>query len=49
MLDSVRADFDLAGVELEMGPLELDGARGVGTGVYIRDPDGNRVELRYYA
>lgn len=38
-----------AGVELEMGPLELDGARGVGTGVYIRDPDGNRVELRYYA
>ena len=24
------------------------GARGIGTSVYIEDPDGNTVELRYY-
>jgi glyoxylase I family protein len=37
-----------AGVEIEAGPMTLSGARGDGTSVYIRDPDGNRVELRYY-
>ncbi len=35
-------------VEVEMGPADLFGARGVGRGLYIRDPDGNRVELRTY-
>jgi glyoxylase I family protein len=34
--------------EVEMGPADLFGARGVGRGVYLRDPDGNRVELRTY-
>jgi catechol 2,3-dioxygenase-like lactoylglutathione lyase family enzyme len=36
-------DFDV-----ELGPTDLYGARGVGRGVYVRDPDGNRVELRTY-
>jgi glyoxylase I family protein len=35
-------------VEVEMGPADLFGARGVGRGLYLRDPDGNRVELRTY-
>jgi len=35
--------------EIEMGPADLFGARGQGRGVYLRDPDGNRVELRTYA
>jgi len=35
--------------EVEMGPLDLFGARGTGRGLYIADPDGNRVELRTYA
>ena len=35
--------------EVEMGPADLFGARGVGRGLYIKDPDGNRVELRTYA
>lgn len=35
-------------VEVEMGPADLWGARGVGRGVYLLDPDGNRVELRTY-
>jgi catechol 2,3-dioxygenase-like lactoylglutathione lyase family enzyme len=34
--------------EIEMGPADLFGARGMGRGVYTHDPDGNRVELRSY-
>ena len=30
------------------GPLDLFGARGQGRGLYVRDPDGNVVELRTY-
>lgn len=33
---------------VEMGPADLFGARGQGRGVYIRDPDDNRVEIRTY-
>ena len=35
--------FDVVG-----GPAELFGARGMGIGLYVRDPDGNVIELRYY-
>ncbi len=35
--------FDVVG-----GPAELFGARGQGIGLYVRDPDGNVVELRHY-
>jgi glyoxylase I family protein len=34
--------------DVEMGPADLFGARGTGRGLYIRDPVGNRVELRTY-
>lgn len=34
--------------EVEMGPADLYGAQGIGRGLYTRDPDGNRVELRTY-
>ena len=30
------------------GPAELWGARGPGRGLYVRDPEGNVVELRTY-
>lgn len=33
---------------VQMGPADLFGARGTGRGLYISDPDGNRVELRTY-
>ena len=31
------------------GPSKLFGARGEGVGLYVRDPDGNVIELRHYA
>lgn len=34
--------------QIEMGPAQLSGARGLGDGAYVRDPDGHRVELRTY-
>jgi extradiol dioxygenase family protein len=46
--DAQLARLAAAGVEIELGPMMLSGARGEGTSIYIRDPDGNRVELRYY-
>jgi catechol 2,3-dioxygenase-like lactoylglutathione lyase family enzyme len=30
------------------GPVPRSGARGMGTSVYVRDPDGTVVELRHY-
>jgi len=35
-------------VEVESGPADLWGARGMGRGLYLLDPDGNRLELRTY-
>jgi len=35
--------FDVVG-----GPSVLFGAQGNGVGLYVRDPDGNVVELRHY-
>jgi catechol 2,3-dioxygenase-like lactoylglutathione lyase family enzyme len=36
------------GVEVELGPVERTGARGAGTSVYFRDPDGSLLELIVY-
>jgi catechol 2,3-dioxygenase-like lactoylglutathione lyase family enzyme len=34
--------------EVLEGPVRRFGARGTGTSLYVRDPDGNTVELRHY-
>jgi catechol 2,3-dioxygenase-like lactoylglutathione lyase family enzyme len=34
--------------EVVDGPGPRFGARGMGTSLYVRDPDGNTVELRHY-
>ena len=36
------------GVEIEEGPARRPGARGEGTSVYLRDPDGSLLELISY-
>jgi catechol 2,3-dioxygenase-like lactoylglutathione lyase family enzyme len=36
------------GVAIETGPVERLGARGSGTSVYFRDPDGSLLELISY-
>jgi catechol 2,3-dioxygenase-like lactoylglutathione lyase family enzyme len=36
------------GVEVELCPVERTGARGTGTSVYFRDPDGSLLELISY-
>jgi extradiol dioxygenase family protein len=35
-------------IEILQGPETFWGARGNGTSVFIKDPDGNKVELRKY-
>ena len=37
------------GVEIELGPAPRCGARGEGTSVYFRDPDGSLLEFICYA
>jgi catechol 2,3-dioxygenase-like lactoylglutathione lyase family enzyme len=37
------------GVEVELGPVERQGAGGPGQSVYFRDPDGSLLELISYA
>ena len=42
------AHLERCGVEVELGPLPRNGARGEGTSVYFRDPDGSLLELISY-
>jgi catechol 2,3-dioxygenase-like lactoylglutathione lyase family enzyme len=44
-LDALRAAGRL---DVVSGPARRFGARGDGTSLYVRDPDGNTVELRHY-
>jgi catechol 2,3-dioxygenase-like lactoylglutathione lyase family enzyme len=46
--DPLLGRLSAAGVGIEMGPLLRSGARGDGMAIYVRDPDGNQLELRHY-
>jgi catechol 2,3-dioxygenase-like lactoylglutathione lyase family enzyme len=48
-IDEAVAHLARHGVEVELGPVERFGARGPGTSVYFRDPDGSLLELISYA
>jgi catechol 2,3-dioxygenase-like lactoylglutathione lyase family enzyme len=37
-----------AGVAIVDGPGSRFGAQGTATSIYVRDPDGNTIELRHY-
>ena len=47
-LDVVTAELQGHGVAVEEGPVERTGATGTIRSVYVRDPDGNLVELSNY-
>src|SRR4051794_20304511 len=44
-LEQVERELDDAGIAIELGPVDRTGAERPIRSVYIRDPDGNLVEL----
>ena len=46
--DALRELLATAGAAIVAGPIELQGARGKGTSVYVRDPDANLLEFIVY-
>ena len=44
----LQALVDSGHFDVIEGPVPRWGARGDGTSIYVRDPDGNTVELRHY-
>ena len=44
-LDEVERELERAGVVFELGPVPRTGATGPIRSLYLRDPDGNLVEL----
>jgi catechol 2,3-dioxygenase-like lactoylglutathione lyase family enzyme len=47
-LEVVAAELAAMGIAIEEGPVRRTGARGPINSVYIRDPDGNLIELSNY-
>lgn len=46
--NDVTAHFGRCEITIETGPLQKDGARGPICSVYVRDPDGNLIEVSSY-
>jgi catechol 2,3-dioxygenase-like lactoylglutathione lyase family enzyme len=44
-IDAAIAHLRDAGVKVELGPVERAGATGLLRSIYVRDPDGNLLEL----
>lgn len=44
----LRRHLDDRGIAIERGPVQVSGARGIGTSFYVRDPDRTQIELRTY-
>jgi catechol 2,3-dioxygenase-like lactoylglutathione lyase family enzyme len=43
-----QAHLERCDVTVELGPVERGGAKGMGTSVYFRDPDGSLLEFISY-
>src|SRR3954447_7687656 len=48
-IDAAVEHLEDRGVPIELGPVRRFGARGEGTSVYFRDPDGSLLEFISYA
>ena len=46
---AAAAHLERHGVAVELGPVERKGARGAGTSLYFRDPDGSLLEFIVYS
>ena len=46
--DEVATYLESEGVEIEKKFDSITGARGEGPALYVRDPDGYRIELKFY-
>jgi catechol 2,3-dioxygenase-like lactoylglutathione lyase family enzyme len=46
--DALVAHLKAQGVEIQRGPVRNQGARGLGTALYVYDPDRYVVELKFY-
>jgi catechol 2,3-dioxygenase-like lactoylglutathione lyase family enzyme len=47
-METIVAELAAHGTEIEEGPVERAGATGTILSVYVRDPDGNLIELSTY-
>jgi catechol 2,3-dioxygenase-like lactoylglutathione lyase family enzyme len=47
-IEDAVSHLEQRGVEVELGPVARHGARGDGTSVYFRDPDGSLLEFISY-
>lgn len=47
-INEALAHLNVHGVPVELGPVERNGARGRGTSIYFRDPDGSLLEFISY-
>ncbi len=47
-ISEAKAHLERHGVDIELGPAPRTGARGAGTSVYFRDPDGSLLEFISY-
>jgi catechol 2,3-dioxygenase-like lactoylglutathione lyase family enzyme len=47
-IDEIAAELEASDVPVEVGPVARDGATGSMMSVYVRDPDGNLVEISVY-
>ncbi|WP_337266766.1 VOC family protein [Oryzifoliimicrobium ureilyticus] len=47
-IEDAKAHLESEGVSIELGPVRRNGARGEGTSLYFRDPDGSLMEFISY-